>query len=295
MDGLPACILRTRATPPTECGTAARLVRQWTATGVPELDLSNWITDLVHGRASAGDARFPAMRAAISSHVIPTDDLSGEQLTDAARTAFLTTIGGLPGGPCRVWSFLPRPTDPDTDTLDRYMRFNAGRTAAYVEMRDRVRSIPAGTCVGHAGRELVVHALWTSEPFEPIENPRQQPAFRYSSRFGPVPPAFTRAARLPAILLASGTASVVGENSAHHGNLPLQFEETTRNLDALAAAGGGDGVWRDVCVYVRDEGDLDAAHKMCQSHFGDRVRRVLHAPLCRGELLLEIEGYCHVV
>jgi len=258
------------------------IVHDWTASGHASIDLASWI-----GELPEGGARF-------ASRSIPANELHAEALTLAARDAFLGAIGELPSGPCRVWSFLPRPTECDTDSLERYMRFNAGRTDAYRMLADRVRVVPAGTCVGHAGGDLVVHALWLDEPFSAVENPRQRPAWLYSKRYGPVPPAFTRAVRSGSLLLASGTAAIVGESSMHPGSLDAQFNESVRNLEALAEAGGGTGRWRSLQIYVRDAADLPRVRELATDRFGLEAERILHALICRRELLVEIEGICDV-
>jgi chorismate lyase/3-hydroxybenzoate synthase len=262
----------------------ATIVPDWSAVGCHERDLSSWLGQL--------DSDFGAGRVHVASRTIGADALRGEAITEAARQAFHEALLELPGGPCRVWSFLPRPTERDDDLLERYMRFNAGRTQAYRQLADRVRVVPAGTCVGHAGSDLVVHALWIDAPFAAVENPRQRPAWLYSDRYGPVPPAFTRAVRIGGMLLASGTASVVGEDSVHHGQLDEQFRESVRNLESLAEAGGGDGRWRSLQIYVRDTADLARLGELARTHFGDAAERILHAPICRRELLVEIEGVC---
>ncbi len=257
----------------------------WAARGRAEFDLGSWTGALLRTRG--------VERARLVSRSVPADSLRGEDLTHAACEVYLQALRELPGGPCRVWSFLPRPTERDSDTLDRYMRFNAGRTEAYARLSDRIQTMPAGTCVGHSGESLVVYALWLDGPIASIENPRQRPAWRYSHRFGPVPPAFSRAVRTENLLLASGTAAVVGEDSMHLDQLDAQFEETMRNLAALATAGGGDGSWRSVHVYVRNAADLERVQTLALHRFGDELERVLQAPICRRELLLEIEGICH--
>lgn len=259
-------------------------VNRWAAVGVADIDLGPWIGEL------ARDIDPDGVR--IVSRRVPADQVRGPAVTDATREVFLDALSALPGGPCRVWSFLPRPTERDDDSLQRYMRFNSGRTEAYRRMSDLVRVMPAGTCVGHAGTDLVVHALWIRGDFKAVENPRQRPAWLYSDRFGPVPPAFARATRTDRLLFASGTASVVGEDSMHHGQLDTQFDEVVRNLAALSEAGGGDGLWRAVRIYVRDEADLERVAALATDRFGARVERIMHAPICRQELLLEIEGIC---
>lgn len=261
------------------------LERHWRADGRIVNDLDSWVVAL------ARDAGPKSAR--VATRCVAADALRGADITRAAREVFLDALHELPGGPCRVWSFLPRLTERDGDALERYMRFNAGRSEAYRRSLDRMTVMPAGTCVGHSGQDLVVHALWIDGALAAVENPRQRPAWLYSDRFGPVPPAFSRAVRTDRLLLASGTASVVGEDSMHHGRLEAQFEESMRNLAALSCAGGGDGLWRSVRIYVRDARDLEQVLSLARERFQDGLERVLHAPICRGELLLEIEGICN--
>ena len=146
------------------------------------------------------------------------------------------------------------------------MVFNAGRFAAFADwfrapqsrsaaqsapVFDRARfhrDIPTATGVGHAGDDLIIHALASALPGRPIENPRQRAAYRYSRKYGPLPPCFARATLVPGTadsqrsLLIGGTASVCGEASVHADDLVAQTAETFRNLDALICAAGGTGV-----------------------------------------------------
>jgi chorismate lyase / 3-hydroxybenzoate synthase len=261
-----------------ELDTASR----WSAAGRAELDLPGWTRALRPGSS------------AIVSQRVPIDLFPHEAISDAAQRAFVSAIRALPGPACRMWAFLPRPTEHDGDTLSRYMRFNIGRTAAYAELTDALTVMPAGTCVGHAGADLIVYAMWIDGPLAAVENPRQRPAWQYSPRYGPVSPAFTRGVRAGGHLIAAGTASIVEEDSHHRGSLTLQFEETVRNLSALAIAGGATGPWRSMQMYVRDAVDVAPAEALAASEFGGRVERIVQAPLCRSELLVEIEGVADV-
>ena len=254
----------------------------WAATGDASADLPGWVQ------------RAIARGASHASRTLPADALLGEDLAQATRHAFLQCLDALPGGACRAWSFLPRPTDHDGDVLERYMRFNAGRTSAYRSRPERVTVIPAGTCVGHAGTRLVVHALHIPGPLQAVENPRQRPAWLYSERFGPVPPAFTRGMLAGGMLLASGTAAVVGERSMHLDDLEAQFQESLRNLQALADACGASGAWRSMQIYARDAHAAVLVEQLAHHAFGAGLERVLVAPLCRAELLVELEGVADV-
>jgi hypothetical protein len=102
--------------------------------------------------------------------------------------------------------------------------------------------LPAASGVGHAGRDLVIECLALPTPCAAIENPRQIPAFRYSRRFGPLPPCFSRATVIAhpndghRMLLVAGTASIRGEASVHQTDLTGQLNETLINLRALLEA-----------------------------------------------------------
>lgn len=252
--------------------------RRWKAVGDPGIDLPEWV-----GAAIASGA--PAATLAL-----PAPAMAPEALTALAKRGLLELLDRLDAPVARLWAFLPRPTDRDGAGIERYMAFNAGRCAAYEERHGGVTRIPASTCVGHAGDALVLHALSLRENPAPVENPRQRPAWRYSERFGPVPPTFVRAATAGGLLLASGTASVVGEDSMHAGDIASQCAETERNLESLAAAGGAVGPWRCPQIYVRDEAHLDAVAAWAARCFPGEPLRLLRAPLCRADLLVEVEA-----
>jgi enamine deaminase RidA (YjgF/YER057c/UK114 family) len=164
--------------------------------------------------------------------------------------------------------------------------------------------------VGTRGEAFVLYCLSTDEPGRPVENPRQIPAYRYSRRWGPLPPCFARATvlgpslyRVPVALLG-GTASIRGEDSLHVGDSGRQIEETLRNLAALVrAAAGESGVEdaaalaciREVRVYHPREED-EAQIRSAVEAACPRLRHLemLRAELCRRELLVEIEGVAEV-
>lgn len=248
--------------------------KPWSAVACVEQDLPAWVREVD--------------RSSVASASVECNHISGAELEDASHAAFASALRELGGAPMRVWSYLPRITDSDIDGLDRYMRMNSGRARAY-----RLASlpfIPAGTCTGHAGSQLVVHALASTPDATPVENPRQRPAWSYTTRFGPQPPPFTRGVIADGVLFASGTASVVGEETMHCDHPQGQWEESIRNLESLAAAAGARGQWRCMRVYVREAMHLDLFAALARTSFGDEVESLLVAPLCRKDLLVEVEG-----
>jgi len=186
------------------------------------------------------------------------------------------------------------------------MVFNSGRYEALEQLyggRDQIEHrVATATGVGHDGHDLSIFCLAARGGGRPIENPRQVPSYRYSSRHGPVPPCFARATVVTLatsrIALIGGTAAVRGEDSTHAGDLPGQLEETFENLDSVVAAThpvGSDEAaraprWRHLRAYVVRPGDVESVRRAIESRFaGAENVEVVRADVCRPELLVEIE------
>ncbi|TFG38924.1 MAG: hypothetical protein E4H44_03030 [Candidatus Aminicenantes bacterium] len=170
--------------------------------------------------------------------------------------------------------------------------------------------VAAASGVGNFGSDLMIHGLASSGPSSPVENPRQVSAYRYSEKYGPLPPCFARATRLRTSrgkwLLVAGTASVRGEDNRHDDDLEAQTAETLVNLAALVAvAESGScaaefsseernrllGRFKNLRVYHRRREDRAFIEKRLPCEFsGATTIEVSMADLCRLPLLIEIEG-----
>lgn len=233
---------------------------------------------------------------------MPAGDL--RRATRATYDDLRRTISSLAHRyPVRFWNMLPHIQEPMGGGLDRYMAFNLGRRDAFRDWSggadDLAGVVPTATGVGHRGDDLLVYALCADRPAEPVENPRQQPAWRYSTRYGPAPPCFARAGRLElpgglVALFVGGTASVRGEDSHAPHDLEEQLAETFRNLDAVVAAGlaGADAAWlSEARAYVLADADLAAVRGAVLGRLPSLARLELcRADICRPELRVEIEG-----
>lgn len=232
-------------------------------------------------------------------------------LEETARLAYQGLFGALRDSGCtqvlRLWNYLPRITE-DGGGLERYRQFNAGRQRAFIEAGySAFEGAPAACALGTHGGGLALRFLAGKTAPVAIENPRQVPAYRYSAAYGPRSPTFSRAAVAAAgggrvALWVSGTASIVGEHTVHHGDVPAQLAETLTNLHAVIAAANqrctaGFTLAGLVCtVYVRHVADLAFIRAAFEAAVGPdslaaRQAIYLQADVCRSDLLLEIEGH----
>jgi enamine deaminase RidA (YjgF/YER057c/UK114 family) len=243
------------------------------------------------------------------SGVRALDVLTFQQAVMDAFAAVFDQLG--PAGavfPVRFWAFVPEihaRLEPD---LDRYMVFNAARFAAYSAWyggREAFpRALATASAVGTSGPDLVLHCLAADTPGQPVENPRQVPAYRYSRRFGPLPPCFARATVVrpragASLLMVGGTASIRGEESMHNGDLGAQVDETLANLASVVSAASGGQIdgraalarYRHLRGYHPREQDRLEVQARLKAAFPDLERlELLSAELCRPELLVEVEG-----
>lgn len=249
---------------------------------------------------------------------VPTMDILTFQqaVAEAYRNVF-DLLGRLPTPhPLRFWAFIPDIHADMGAGLDRYMAFNAGRFAAYSGWcgRDAIgRSVATGSAIGFGSDRLVLHCLAGEVAGVPLENPRQVPAYRYSRRYGPLPPCFARATRISDSsgrtqrLLVGGTASIRGEDSLHAGDLQAQVRETLGNLanlvrSAYARDGAAEPALEDwlprfceLRTYRPPRTDGDSLLRLVLPHFpGVSSVEILEAELCRPELLVEIEGVAEI-
>lgn len=217
-----------------------------------------------------------------------------------ARIFRLLDAQGLPHL-WRLWNYMAD-INGESDGLERYRQFNLGRAEAFERAaRSVVGRVPAACALGVAGGPLTVAFLASATPVVPIENPRQVSAFHYPSDYGPRPPTFSRAALAhppgQEILFVSGTASIVGHQTVHLGDVRAQAAESLDNIEAVLAAArphsrSGGFALPDLAyrVYVRDAADLAVVREVIAPRVGGAPMVCVLADVCRSDLLVEIEA-----
>lgn len=237
--------------------------------------------------------------------VIEVDEAQAGGIAAAAELAYAALLQHVARGPfpalLRVWNYLDAITEGEGDA-ERYRQFSIGRARG---MLGHVSDFPAATAIGRRDGRRVLQVYWlaAARPGRGIENPRQISAYRYPRQYGPQPPSFARAT-LPPLdampLLLSGTASVVGHASAHPDDIHAQLSETFRNLDALVEVARPLRPGLGVCIgassllkaYVRQPDHAAAVATALDSRLPDPDSALLlHADVCRTDLLVEIDGF----
>ena len=242
--------------------------------------------DLVFGAITLDEAGHASLEAAVEAAYLKIFD-------------FLDATGFA--APIRFWNYLTAITGDDNG-LERYRRFNIGRHQAF-SARLRQALPPAASGLGGHHGASVIYFIAAHEPAQAVENPRQVSAYSYPPVYGPQSPSFSRASihTLGTVetLFISGTASIVGHETRHIGDLQGQIAETIENLHALIAAAerlaptplGGHWAFK---AYLHDPSYCQAVNLAIEAAFGPTSQRLyLRGDMCRSDLLVEVEAFRH--
>lgn len=284
--------------------------------GAPQMGLQMPQVDLWQTREAADPGALGCVRWRCDGHwmmgSIDLDEAHGPgDLAAQAALAYRDLFQALDATGCRhlqrLWNYLPQ-IHGDGGGLERYRQFNLGRQQAFLDAgRAAFEGAPAACALGVQHGALRIRFLAGRHAPRPVENPRQVSAYRYPERYGPRAPTFSRAALADVgdgqiALFISGTASIVGHETLHAGDLAAQTHETLRNLAAVIAAAHEGSSARfavdalDAVVYVRHPADMPRVRELLAQAFGPdapTVRRALYleADICRQDLLVEIEAH----
>lgn len=201
----------------------------------------------------------------------------------------------------RIWNYIGKINEANSQGLERYRDFSAGRANAFSESGYSLEDLPAATAIGFDDGGVAVFLIAHKEAsVVNLENPRQIPAFHYPAQYGPRSPSFARATMLHqqdrAVLYISGTASIIGHESIVP-DLKTQIENTKENIDIIIdRARSVQDFSRcrllSLKAYYRNAADLDDIRPAILNGFGLSEANVvfMRADICRTELDIEIEG-----
>jgi chorismate lyase/3-hydroxybenzoate synthase len=293
-----------------------------------------WARRLVEGLSTVdckppiagADMRIKASdRIALASFEVPAaaslDEEAFRDTVECGYRALAAELGDRSLLPLRFWNFVPNIGEVGPSGLSGYELFNQARRDAFerpeVAAMGRASGIAASAVDTRSG-DLSILVLAADQAPDPLDNPRQIEPHAYSARYGPVPPRFARGVTVPRTLvrdlgfpeaIVSGTASIVGEDTRHAGDLEAQLVETAVNLASVALAFSGTpeprpigacldsglartlGTYSELRIYVPRQEDEAEIGAWADEHFDtEKPAEIVSADLCRPDLLVEAEG-----
>lgn len=279
--------------------------------GLPPLGVpawcEHWTSDRIERRGESRGFRFVCFGSRMFAYAVFGEVSPDLQVLTWQVYRDLLVLARQQGYPwiLRVWNCFPDIIGP-AGGLNRYQSFCEGRRRA---LRDDDQgaglALPAVTTTGSFAPGFAVCFLAGQEAGNSLENPRQTAPSDYPEHFGPHGPSFCRGVSHVAdgqtALYLSGTASITGHETRHRGDVAAQAREILHNHAAVieqARIEGATGPERlhDLPfqkIYLADPEDLPAVQREVRTVVGaDMPCCFLHSPLCRGDLLLEMESTC---
>lgn len=253
------------------------------------------------------------------SEGIPSTDFSEKVLSQSneifGRLDSLLSYNGFSTGDIvRQWNYVGNITGY-RDGKQNYQEFNDARTAYYSNSKWE-NGYPAATGIGASFDGVIVGCIAVKYKKQnhkgvyPIDNPLQIAAHEYSKNVlidnsrdaVKSTPKFERAKLVEidngACCFVSGTAAIRGEESMDESSARLQTIQTIENINYLISK---ENLIRFGCkaydlklcnlrVYVKNEKDYDEIKSVVDDAYPNVPVVYTVADVCRGELLVEIEG-----
>ncbi|SRR5579859_7734656 len=268
-------------------------------------------THLSSGESAQGRLRYRWSKDLLFGSMITTEQAGARseaetllQTTEAAYREIFDVLNKTGHGHLiRIWNYLPR-INGHACGDERYRHFNSARQTAFRKSgRATMGTVPAASALGSPdGSPISIYFLAARGAPRMIENPRQTSAYHYPRKFGRHSPIFSRACLWGetggGTLFVSGTASIVGHETIHPGDVVAQTRETMVNITALLAEANrivGEPRYSPqgltLKVYVRNPSDLPAVETTLSQLLCRPAGIVyLQADICREDLLVEIEA-----
>ncbi len=224
----------------------------------------------------------------------------------------------------RQWNYIGRILFPGPHNFlfnQNYHVFNKVRQNYYHRYRT-VTGFPAATGIGMKFKGVMIDfcavAPYNEKEIISVKNPIQINPYNYDLKVLTTSnlrgqnqkrlPLFERAKLLicqdNSRLFVSGTASIVGQETAGIGDIRKQTTVTIENIETLT---NSENLLRYclvtnfknpdkhelIRVYVKNAGDIPVVKSICTSHFGNIPAIYVQTDMCRSDLLVEIETELH--
>ncbi len=238
----------------------------------------------------------------------PVSDISSiETITQAIYEEIFEIIEKAQMKISFIRHMVPRINESLPNGITAYEMFNKGRYSAYVKhFGENMNNwhIPSASAIGNNTDSIKIEFKASKKIVRLIENKCQVPASKYSEKYGKFPPVFSRACIIEEKdkikMLASGTASIKGEDSQHTNDIHNQLFNSLENLKILGSQynlkqyglefGFSIEDISRMVVYYKNSGDLSILKAAIPKFLSSKCDvKYLQRDICRDELLVELE------
>jgi enamine deaminase RidA (YjgF/YER057c/UK114 family) len=209
----------------------------------------------------------------------------------------------------RQWNYvedITQTVDIEGTMFQHYQIFNDIRSLHYTKAQFK-NGYPAATGIGMDTGGIILELIaGKGKSFEivPIDNPDQISAHCYSDKVlvgkeieefeQRSTPKFERAKFVDSAfgrtLFISGTAAIRGENTIPSDDVKEQTNITIENIRQLEYNGSHDHSYSMFRLYVKDPAQGPDSYQISKNYFGDIPSLLLKGPVCRDNLVVEIEA-----
>lgn len=209
----------------------------------------------------------------------------------------------------RQWNYIEDITKTvliQDQIFQHYQLFNDVRSLYYQKAHFK-NGYPAATGIGmNTGGIILDIIAGKGDDFEiiPIDNPEQISAHNYSDNVligkeivefeKKSTPKFERAKYSNSVfgktLYISGTAAIKGEVTVPSDNISTQTEITIDNIRKLKYAHSDDHNYSMFRLYVKDHKQAEKSFHLATEFFQETSGLILKGPVCRDNLIVEIEA-----
>lgn len=276
------------------------------ATGLTLLGTSSstnevWSTNESVSKGITGNVRWSRTNSILCA-AIWLSPSACQNLIHATETAYielLTVIkqAGYPH-PFRFWNYIPD-INLGSDDLEHYKLFCTGRLNAFRTMEIPEDQFPSASALGHHSEGAVIYVMSAKVNGRHLNNSLQVNAYQYPREYGVSSPSFSRATCIQIqqqdLFFVSGTASIIGHQTTHEGDLKGQIATTISNIQHLLnnkEEGGNHSELQSMKVYLRHASDFIVAQALLETAFPNTLMIYTLADICRANLLVEVECFC---
>lgn len=258
------------------------------------------VTDETVSRGRDGRCQWARSDSVICAaiHLSQDECQDIERSTKAAYTELLDVIHQHQYlYPFRFWNYLPAINSGNGDQ-ETYKRFCTGRLDAFDALGIPDSDFPAASALGHHSSGAAIYVFASKIPGQHHRNSLQVNAYQYPREYGISSPSFSRATSInldkQPLFFISGTASIVGHATTCVGDLSGQLQTTAANIKHLLEHANPDKrQLQSMKVYLRYTPDYARAKQQLEQEFPGIDMIFTEADICRSDLLVEVECFCH--